>query len=233
MPTCPYCQLISPTRRSHVLHLADKHANAHALCIARSRGATISSLSTGVNVPSDTTFGPVKSHADQSSQISVPSIFRTVHCTVCFEYESNWIPAPAGMELRPKCYSRSRYCDDYCTDQSHERHTFLYCRGGVCWYPHDAEGTDDRIRDWGSRGRVGNVYCKGHKPYLCPADTEWLNAHFSQASMPERFSTRLPQRRAESSKPVISILSPNNPAPFINDIQNVPLAGDGPVSGTD
>lgn len=203
MTICPYCSFVSISRRQHVLHLETYHKEAHANCVARSRGATICTITQCVKVPANTLLGPVTTQLIEPPQDNLPSLPWTIHCTVCIEYESKWIPAPFTMELSPKCCDPSKWCSDRCVNDTHERCLHLYCRGGVCWYPHDQYEHDDRIRDWGCRGRVGNVYCKGHIPRLCPVDAEWLKSCFSQASIPQRFSTRLPPIDVATTKPII------------------------------
>lgn len=180
--TCPYCHLSSNTRRIHVLHLETVHPEAHAYNVARSRGCVVVSSTANPKVPVDTPFGLNPKVEPESPQGDLSSIPWSIHCTVYFEYESKWIQAVNTMEIRPKCSNTSRWCEDNCTDESHERYMLLYCRRGVCWYPPASATAADRIRDWGCRGIVGNVYCKGHFPVLRPRNAEWLQSSFSQTS---------------------------------------------------
>lgn len=207
MPTCPYCHIVSSTRRQHVLHLEQNHESLHKNCIARSRTQPVSVTSGNPPVGVDTVIGSTPIEHLSTPQECVPIVPWVVYCTVCISYESKWVQAPQSMELHRRCAqcANNRYNDYRCTEEcTNAGNTVLYCRGGVCWYPHPNVGCDDRIFDWGCRGRVGNVYCEGHIPILCPVPDEWLQAHFSQASIPPSFSTRLPPPRISTVEPVIS-----------------------------
>lgn len=205
MPTCPYCQSISATRRIHVEHLRSMHSSTHAYNIARSRNLTIDNLTQGVQVPVATAFGPVQQYTSPPSQINVPSFPWTLHCTVRFLYNNSWVLATPEMERDHACPLCTHWDKERCEHRHHSgRYSALFCRGGVCEYPHDKTGGDDRICDWGGRGRINNVYCRGHIPYLCPVDTDWLKSHFCEASIPPNFSTRIKTNFNTPTQPIIT-----------------------------
>jgi len=205
MPICPYCSFTTITRRQHVNHLQTQHPSAHAYNIHRSRGAVTSIITPGVCVPDNTAIGPVQSQSVCTSSDSLPSHPWTVHCAVCIPYESGWVQVCTPMEQKLACHSNSRYCSEYCTNVTEHNPTDLrlYCPRGVCRYPHPLDCGDDRINDWGGRGRINNVYCRGHIPKLCPMDPLWLKSHFLQASLDPPFSTRLEQQHYTAFEPVM------------------------------
>lgn len=204
MPICPYCKKVSFTRRMHVSHLQQSHSTAHAHNIATARGCTISVIPPCPRVDHSVTFGPAVHDVDTPPQANVHAFPLTLHCTVCFEYESRWVRAASDMVVVSAC----RRCTwstyyDYRTRCEHaDQAVRLHCRGGVCQHPHSAPGYDDRIRDWGSRGRVGNVYCQGHLPVLCPVGADWLRSHFVQRPHPPPSPTRSPTPSVPTVVPV-------------------------------
>lgn len=201
MTLCPYCHHASRTRREHVQHLEQSHPDARAHNIARSRGVTVSNVSEGITVPVDTDFGPALSDESPAPFSELPSLPWTIHCTVCISYQSQWIQLTEAMEPHYSCDWCRIMSRDTCTREEHtDRYIKLYCNGGVCRYPHESDGTDDRICDWGCRGRVNNVYCKGHIPRLCPVNQSWLRTHFKEASIQSPFSKRLRRERFEDTK---------------------------------
>jgi len=190
MPICPYCHLCSPTRRQHVQHLADNHAVARAHNIATSRNCTISVVPRCPTVSDSTAFGPVQQHAGSRPSESASTLDLTVHCAVCTNYDGAWVRLPEKMVPLASCHScASRVqsttlphgtCEHF---NDPTRTIRLYCPRVVCQYPHSSPGYDDRIRDWGGWGRLNNVWCNGHIPFLCPLGPEWLESHFSPLSL--------------------------------------------------
>jgi hypothetical protein len=197
MPLCPYCHKTSFTRRQHVVHLQQAHPKAYAHNVATSGNCTVSATSRTIRVPDCTPFGPVQRNLFPSSSGNVQVVERTVHCAVCFSYDGSWVPATSTMALHHTCYDcceRVYYIDFPGCDHTARptRCARLYCPRGVCHYPHPSSSGDDRIRDWGGRGRVDNVTCRGHFPVLCPVAPEWLRARFHQTSLSPALSTRSP-----------------------------------------
>jgi len=190
MPTCPICQTFSHTRRAHVSHLSQSHPAIHAHNIATSRRGQPLQRLVGRPQLYQPVASTVQSIKHPSPPIVVLSEHRSLTCSVCFIHNGSRVFDVGSMALVSACELclSHTYFDstiaDFCKHAPHLQRSRLYCPRGVCRYPHDSDGYDDRIVDWGCRGRVNNVYCQGHIPILCPTGPYWRDFHFSQVSLP-------------------------------------------------
>lgn len=179
MPICPYCQFQTVTRRQHLEHLKTIHDQVHQNSIIASREGHSRDQVRYLTTATRSVFDAVAKQRQDSPQPCVPSQCRVPGFTMCFSYEDQWIPITDSMEAKYTC---SRWtCESGCIDCS--KHDIgplrLYCRRGICRYPHPAPSTDDRIIDWGCRGRVDNVYCHGHIPVLCVETNDGIQPYVS------------------------------------------------------
>jgi len=169
MPSCPYCQQHSATRRAHVEHLAASHTELHARCIDRSNTRPTVDTFTGIAAAAPRfTYVPAATGPNLSTMLPSP---RGAAASYAALFDSLSARVPAARPLATATLESVRFnCNRraairFANGALFELVQLVYCQNGSCLYPGPLECgpvTDDRIIDWGGRGRRNNCACRGH-----------------------------------------------------------------------
>jgi hypothetical protein len=207
MKTCPYCKLVSFSRKQHVAHLIAAHPTEHHNNLVTC--GTTQSVPASSHLPCSTqrTTAPSSNSSIGTQHIVNPtSDYQSLASSASLRPIPCSVPSATLEFVRNGC--NTRICMSFADGTRFELVHLEYCPGHICQFPGPPADVDDRHKDWGCRGRVNNVACRGHPTWgtglqfselkkhpitlspssSCPIqDVEDLtgsNVSFSQSSLP-------------------------------------------------
>lgn len=161
MKTCPYCKLVSFTRKQHVAHLISAHpADHHKNLVTCGTSQSVPTPSSNT-AASSAALSPRRNHPIGTPSITHPD---SNYSALVAHLSKRSLPCSIPSAQMELVYNgcNNRIGLTFTDGSQYELVHLDYCPGFICQYPGPPTDYDDRHKDWGCRGRTNNVACRGH-----------------------------------------------------------------------